>query len=257
MTPMLTHNTTRLFVRSFAARKRLLVTPIPEICILSNNSFRLPQRCRARQFSFLSPVFNKRLESMVSRHNELLKIIEDSPDDGYLHGKELASLSHAMALHEKKIELETEETSIHDLLEELGKDGSDDEMTKECMEELERIKSSQTKLQQKIRIAILPKDENDYQSDAIVEIRAGTGGDEATLFASELQKAYEKTAKSMKFEYEILSESTTDLGGTKEAVLSISGRSGGAGMSFAMDDDDEDQNMLQSVGPYGLFKYER
>lgn len=233
------------------------MTIVPDACMIPNNASSTSQKCRLRNFSFLSPVFNKRLETMVSRHDELLKKIEDSPDDGYLHGKELASLSHAMVLHEKKLELETEETSIHDLLEELGSGGGDDEMTKECIEELERIKSSQTKLEKKIRIAILPKDENDYQSDAIVEIRAGTGGDEATLFASELQKAYEKTAKSMKWEYDIMSESTTDLGGIKEAVLSISGRaSGGGGMSFAIDDD-ENQNNLDSVGPYGLFKYER
>ena len=261
MTSLLVHSsrTKQLFVRNLARRKRSLVTIIPEICcIRSNDSSRIPQRCRrVRRFSFISPVFNKRLETMVSRHNELLKKIEDSPDDGYVHGKELASLSHSMILHEKKLRLEAEETSIHDLLEEL--DGGDDDMTKECIKELEHIKSSQTKLEKKIRIAILPKDENDYQSDAIVEIRAGTGGDEATLFASELQKAYEKTAKTMKWEYDIMSESVTDLGGIKEAVLSISGRaSGGAGMSFDMDDDDdENQNILENVGPYGLFKYER
>ena len=245
-----------LLVRNVALQKRLAVRmAMPESCIRSGNSSSPIQRCHLRRFSFLSPIFSKRLETMVERHNELLKKIEDSPDDGYLHGKELASLSHAMALHEKKLELEAEETSIHDLLDEL--DGSDDEMAKECMEELEQIKASQTKLQKKIRIAILPKDENDYQSDAIVEIRAGTGGDEATLFASELQKAYEKTAKNMKWEYDIMSESTTDLGGIKEAVLSISGRSsGGGGMGFSMDDDDS-ENILNSVGPYGLFKYER
>jgi peptide chain release factor 1 len=194
---------------------------------------------------------------MVSRHNDLLKKIEDSPDEAYLHGKELASLSHAMILHEKKQELEAEETSIRDLLEEMDRDGGDDDMARECMEELERIKASQTKLGKKIRIAILPKDENDFGSDAIVEIRAGTGGDEATLFASELQKAYEKTAKSMKWQCDRLTESSTDLGGIKEAVLSISGSASvGGPMRFDMDDDEND-NILESVGPYGFFKYER
>lgn len=236
------------------------MTTIPlEACIRSNVAVRTSQNSRhlRRHFSFLSPVFNNRLETMVSRHNDILKKIEDSPEDGYLHGKELASLSHAMTLHENKLELEAEEASIHDLLEELGSDGGDDdEMRKECMEELEQIKSSQEKVKNKIMIAILPKDENDYQSDAIVEIRAGTGGDEATLFASELQKAYEKTAKGMNWEYDIMSESKTDLGGIKEAVLSISGRASmGGSIHFGMDDD-EDKSILDSVGPYGLFKYE-
>jgi len=191
----------------------------------------------------------------VLRHNNLLKEIEESPDNGYLHAKELASLSHAMALHEKKLELEAEEDSIVDLLQELERDGSDDDMAKECKEELENIKSSQKKLERRIRIAILPKDESDYQSDAIIEVRAGTGGDEATLFASELQKAYEKTASFMNWECDIMSKSTTDLGGIKEAVMSISGR-GSAGSHFSMIDD-EDENALSNLGPYGLFKYER
>ena len=87
---------------------------------------------------------------MVLRHNNLLKEIEESPDNGYLHAKELASLSHAMALHEKKLELEAEEDSIVDLLQELERDGSDDDMAKECKEELENIKSSQKKLERRI-----------------------------------------------------------------------------------------------------------
>ena len=257
---MMQSMTKHLVVRNnLTVRKRLLTTSIPPAaCIRSNNTVRAWQNYRhlRRQFSFLSPVFNNRLETMVSRHNDILKKIEDSPEDGYLHGKELASLSHAMTLHEKKVELEAEEASIHDLLEELGS-GDDDEMRNECMEELEQIKSSQEKVKKKIMIAILPKDENDYQSDAIVEIRAGTGGDEATLFASELQKAYEKTAKGMNWEYDIMSENKTDLGGIKEAVLSISGRASmGGSIHFGMDDD-EDKSILDSVGPYGLFKYER
>eukprot|EP00536_Pseudo-nitzschia_multiseries_P012796 jgi/Psemu1/33172/gm1.33172_g len=197
---------------------------------------------------------------MVARHDEILRKIEDSPDEGYLHGKELASLSHAVALNEKKRKLETDEKSIYELLEDLDADNSKDDydMTKECMAELEQIRSSQKKLEKKIRIAILPKDENDYQSDAIVEIRAGTGGDEATLFASELRQAYEKTARAMKWECEVMTENTTDLGGIKEAVLSISGRSSGGGaMHYDLEeDDDEDENAMANLGPYGLFKYE-
>ena len=235
-----------MFVRNLTVRKRsLLYTLCPS------------QGGRSRQFSFLSPIFNNRLEKLVSRHNDLLKKIDESPDDGYLHGKELASLSNAVMLHEKKLELENEEISIRELLEELQHDGDgDDDMAKECLEVLDGIKSSQKNLEKKIRIEILPKDENDYQSDAIIEIRAGTGGDEACLFASELQKAYEKTAKVMKWECEILSESVTDLGGIKEAVLSINGRASMGGTKvFSMDD--EDTSILDGLGPYGLFKYER
>lgn len=234
-----------MFVRNLTVRKRSILYTLCK-----------SQGHRSRQFSFLSHVFNSRLEKLVSRHNDLLKKIGDSPDDGYLHGKELASLSNAVMLYEKKLELENEEISIRELLEELRHDGDgdDDDMAKECLEVLDGIKSSQKKLETKIRIEILPKDENDYQSDAIVEIRAGTGGDEACLFASELQKAYEKTAKGKKWEYEILSESVTDLGGIKEAVLSINGRASmGGTLDFGMDGE---KSILDGLGPYGLFKYE-
>lgn len=99
----------------------------------------------------------------------------------------------------------------------------------------------------------------DYQSNAIVEIRAGTGGDEATLFASELREAYERTAKAMRWEYDVLSENKTSLAGIKETVLSISssGRGGGGMISYNDgDDDDEEEDLLANLGPYGLFKYE-
>jgi len=250
--------TRHLVSRNLAARKRLLVTITPSDCINSNFFFRTSQSqgCGVRKVSFISRAFTDRLVKMVSRHNHLLEKIANSPDNGYLHGKELASLSHAMKLYEKKLELEAEENSIRDLLEELGRDLDDDDMEEECMGELERIKSSQEKLEKKIRLAVLPKDENDYHSDAIIEIRAGTGGDEATLFASELHKAYKKTATSMNWEFDTMSESATDLGGIKEVVLSISGSACIGGMMDFSTDDDESANILKKVGPYGLFKYE-
>lgn len=191
---------------------------------------------------------------MVSRHEEILRKIEESPNEAYIHGKELASLSHLVSLHARKIGLEEEEVAIKSLLEESA---GDEDMVTECHSELERIKSSKGRLETKIQNAILPKDEDDYQSNAIVEIRAGTGGDEATLFAAELREAYEKTAKAMRWECDIMSESRTDLGGIKEAVLSISGR-GAGGMFYAPDEDDdsEEENIMSGVGPYGLFKYE-
>jgi peptide chain release factor 1 len=231
------------FYNNLTMRKRVLMSMLPTSSICQQKTHRR---------HFISPAFSKRLDMMVSKHDEILKKIEDNPDDGYLHGKELASLSLFSSLFEKKTELEAEETSIRDLLEEA--DG-DEDMIKECVAELELIEISQKRLEKKIRIAILPKDENDYQSDAIVEIRAGTGGDEATLFASELREAYKKTARAMKWECDVMSENTTDLGGIKESVLSISGRA--SSMNFSTDqNEDEDDNILANIRPYGLFKYE-
>jgi peptide chain release factor 1 len=157
-----------------------------------------------------------------------------------------------VSLHEKRHSLESEEESIQELLKEAA---SDKDMEQECQEELERIKEDKVRLERRMQSAILPKDEDDFRSDAIVEIRAGTGGDEASLFASQLREAYEKTAKAMRWEYDVMSENKTDLGGIRETVLSISGR--GGGMMYATeDDDDADDDFKSNIGPYGFFKFE-
>jgi hypothetical protein len=122
------------FYNNITMRKRVLMSILP-------TSSTCPQKKHRRHF--ISPAFSKRLEMMVSQHDEILKKIEDNPDDGYLHGKELASLSLFLSLFEKKTELEAEETSIRDLLEEA--DG-DEDMIKECVAELELIGISQKRL---------------------------------------------------------------------------------------------------------------
>ena len=204
--------------------------------------------------TFLSPPLTRRLDTMVARHEELLKMIEDSPEDGFAYGKELSSLTNMVSLYEKIGALDEEEKSIEELLLEAK---GDEDMKQECREELERVAASRARLTKRIRNLLLPKDEDDIESNAIVEIRAGTGGDEATLFAAELREAYEKTAQAMRWEHDVMSESRTDLGGIRETVLSISARGGGGGFVLAGgEDDDDDDDFKASIGPFGLFKYE-
>lgn len=210
----------------------------------------------------MSPAIGNRLDRMVSRHDELLHKMEESPGESFQYGKELASLAQLVSLHKRKVALEQEEASLKELLQEL-KTGQedDDDLRKECQTELEDIEVKKKRLGKRIQNAILPKDEDDFQSDAIVEIRAGTGGDEAALFASELRETYEKTAKAMGWECDVMSESRTDLGGIKETVLSISGRSRGGGIMYYDGEGDDDDDGVDAVlppnlGPYGFLKYE-
>ena len=202
--------------------------------------------------SFLTKALTRRLDAVVARNQELQELIARSPEDSFTYGKEVSSLAQVVSLNEKIHSLGEEAQSIEDLLEEAG---PDEEMQKECSQELERIMRVRTRLLKKIRSALLPRDENDYDSNAIIEIRAGTGGDEATLFAAELREAYEKTAKAMNWEHDVMSESRTDLGGIKETILSVSARGGSTLIKFGDDDDDEGDFMV-GLGPYGLFKYE-
>ncbi|KAL3910719.1 MAG: hypothetical protein SGILL_007583 [Bacillariaceae sp.] len=184
--------------------------------------------------------------------------MEDSA--GFQYGKEMASLSPFIKLHKLKQSLEQEQTSLEELLQEIDGD-SDPDLFQECHDELDKIETKQIALQQRIQNALLPKDEDDT-SDAILEIRAGTGGDEAALFAAVLKQAYEKTALANNFQVSVMQESRTDLGGIKETVLSISssGRSGNNNYGGDYHDDDneneDDSSASLPPSPYGRLKFE-
>ncbi len=101
---------------------------------------------------------------------------------------------------------------------------SDDlEIRKEAEEEKERLKKKILKLEDELKIMLIPKDESD-ERNAIVEIRAGTGGEEAALFASDLLRMYSKYSELKGWKIEIMDISLTDHNGVKEVVLNISGK---------------------------------
>ena len=101
---------------------------------------------------------------------------------------------------------------------------ADHEIRKMAKEEIESLKSRLSALEEKIKVLLLPKDPND-DKNVIVEIRAGTGGEEAALFAAELFRMYARYAELKGWKTEIMSEHDTGLGGLKEVVLLIAGDS--------------------------------
>ncbi|MBQ2699440.1 MAG: peptide chain release factor 1 [Firmicutes bacterium] len=107
-----------------------------------------------------------------------------------------------------------------------------DEDLRELAEvELDEQKEAAAHLEQELKILLLPKDPND-DKNVILEIRAGTGGDEAGLFAGDLQKMYSRYADRMGWRQEVLSSSYTDLGGIKEMVILIEGRGAYSKLKF-------------------------
>jgi len=92
-------------------------------------------------------------------------------------------------------------------------------------EELKTAQERQEVLERSIKLLLLPRDPSDGK-DVIVEIRAGTGGDEAALFAADLLRMYLRYAERHNFRVEYLSNSATNMGGVKEVVLSIGGKNG-------------------------------
>lgn len=99
---------------------------------------------------------------------------------------------------------------------------SDPEMRDLAEEELPDLRARLTEAEASLQIALLPKDAADERS-AMMEIRPGTGGDEAALFAGDLLRMYQRFAETQGWRAEIMSESLTELGGVKEAVLHIKG----------------------------------
>lgn len=100
---------------------------------------------------------------------------------------------------------------------------SDPEMRKLAREEIDTLKSNLSELEKELKLLLLPQDPND-EKNVILEIRAGTGGEEAALFAADLFRAYTRYAELKGWKTEILSQNITGIGGFKEVVLLIEGQ---------------------------------
>lgn len=123
------------------------------------------------------------------------------------------------------------ETERSDLEAMLADPGSDREMVALAREEIGELSTRLDDLTQKLRIQLLPKDAADERS-AILEVRAGTGGDEAALFAADLFRMYSRYAESRGWKVEIISLSENDLGGIKEVTASLTGEGVFARLKF-------------------------
>jgi peptide chain release factor 1 len=102
-------------------------------------------------------------------------------------------------------------------------DDPDPEIKKLAREEIELLKSSLSNLEMDLKLLLLPQDPND-EKNIILEIRAGTGGEEAALFASDLFRAYQRYAELRAWKTEIISQSVTGIGGFKEVIMLIEGQ---------------------------------
>src|SRR4030095_12290720 len=101
--------------------------------------------------------------------------------------------------------------------------GSDADMRELAQEELRALEQRRDSLVADIKILLVPKDPND-QKNVVLEIRAGTGGEEAALFAYELFRMYTKFAEKQGWRVDVMSTSESDVGGVKEVIATIEGR---------------------------------
>lgn len=161
---------------------------------------------------------------MVRRHSELSARLEDpavfsDPKKYRELAKEKAQLDDIVDLYEryKKVLKDIEDSR------ELLRNETDEELRALAEEELASLETEKESLEHELRQALLPKDPND-ERNVIVEIRAGTGGEEAALFAADLFRMYGRYAEDKKWKVEVLSSSPTDLGGFKEIIFAVEGK---------------------------------
>jgi len=133
--------------------------------------------------------------------------------------KEYSSIGEVINEARGYVSFEKEKKELEKIIDE--KDG-DKEMIKLAENELIQLSKKKEEYEKKLKIYLLPKDEADVKN-AILEIRAGTGGLEATLFVADLYKMYEKVCLNNKWSFEIISISKSDAGGFKEVILLIKG----------------------------------
>ena len=133
--------------------------------------------------------------------------------------KEYADLNEIIEDAKKYIDYEKNKADLQKILDDVG---SDDELIKMARIELNDLNLAKEKSEKKLKLYLLPKDEAD-KKNAIIEIRAGTGGLEASLFASDLFKMYEKISHKKKWSVELISISRSEAGGLKEVIASIKG----------------------------------
>ncbi len=129
------------------------------------------------------------------------------------------AVEKAVMLFRKWKELETSEAEAIEIL----RDEKDLDMRKMAQEELDHSTEEKKSLEQKLLIELLPKDPH-IENDCIVEIRAGTGGEEAALFAADLARMYMRFVERKGFTVERLSESSSDTGGYKEIIFAVRGK---------------------------------
>jgi len=160
----------------------------------------------------------RKLMPIKARYNELSSLMSE----GSLAGDKFVQLSREYAELTPIVEvLEAYESALKEM-EDLEALKSDPEMAKMAEEEYYALKEKIPALEEKIKIALIPKDAADARS-AILEIRAGTGGQEAALFAADLFNMYRGYASLQGWKMEVVEMSESDLGGYKEIIAELNG----------------------------------
>ncbi len=165
-----------------------------------------------------------RLQMLADRYEELGGLLSDP--DVIADTKRFTKLSKEMADLKETVEkydrYKKVVQQIKDDEEMLDAGMDDDEMTAMVKEELATSKEEKERLEDEIKILLIPKDPND-DKNIIMEIRGAAGGDEASLFAADLFSMYSKYAERQGWKFQVIDKNQTEVGGFKEVAILISG----------------------------------
>ena len=161
-----------------------------------------------------------KLQPFIDRYNEISKLLS-SPDIAN-DIKKMTELSKEQANLEETVNTAKEYFEVCDAIEENKELLEDKELGELAKEELKELEPKKVELEEKIKVLLLPKDPNDSRN-IYLEMRAGTGGDEAAIFVGDLFKAYARYADSKGWKVEIVSASEGTVEGYKELILLIKG----------------------------------
>ncbi len=178
----------------------------------------------------MSSIPKQKLEKLIERWESIQAELNAGAGQAVFAklSKEFADLNPVVEAI-RRLQLARNEAA--DLAAMIADPAADREMTALAREELEALKPRIEALEQQLKLQLLPKDAADEKS-VILEVRAGTGGDEAALFAADLYRMYNRYAELKGWKTEIISISENDLGGTKEIVASITGQGVFARLKF-------------------------
>ena len=175
---------------------------------------------------------DEKLDAVLGRYQELSDRVASHPSPGSPeYTAMLKEYSDLTPVVERITELRAAQSEIGDLAELIADAATEGEMREMAEAEFHALKDRIPDLEHRIKVLLLPKDEADARN-AILEVRAGTGGDEAALFGAELFRMYQRYAEARGWRFEILDYSETGIGGCKEASASISGKGVFARLKF-------------------------
>jgi peptide chain release factor 1 len=177
----------------------------------------------------VKPTLRAKLDSLVGRLadiNGLLAAETATKDMEQFRrlSREHSELTHLVSLYERWVQAEKDAQAAREM-------AGDASMKAFAEEELKAARASMEKLEGELQKALLPKDPND-ERNLFIEIRAGTGGDESSLFAGELFRMYVRYAERQRWQVEIISESPSELGGYKEVIARIVGQGAYSRLKF-------------------------